>query len=360
MTTLLITGAGSLARATAQALPAALQALNKTCDGHIDRLVVVSRTERSAHWVGMLAAAAAGAIDHPLEVDARTMSWAASGLASLFEHVRPDIVLHTASFQSAWSLSGKTPWACLVSEAGYGVTLPLQAALAIKIHDANRAAGGNAQIVNACYPDLANAACDRLGRRFLSGIGNVALLAEAYRQSLSARSASSVAVLAGHWDVATAMMPPSQRPASPRVWLEGAEITDHRVTHARQLEAGESLNLLNAALTARFLAALMHRADADIHLPGVHGALGGGPARLRGGVLEAILPSDLSADDAAAFHRQRSLADGAVLEGDDAILSPRAAAAVEKAGVAIRARYPLEEIEEEARRLLAIRRFLTT
>lgn len=357
MQRLLITGAGSLAIALAQALPAAIRARSA---GPGVRVFIASRSMERGSWAVAVARAAAASVGCPMTFEARPLSWSPTELDALIDDCRPDVIVHTASYQSAWSLAKPTPWSRLVRASGYGFTLPLQAALTLMIADANRRAARPAALVNACYPDLTNAVCSALGRTILCGIGNIALVAETVRQGLDV-DRGRLRVLAGHWDVEMAMRAPEDRPAFPRAWVDDVEIDPAAIwTHAPRLSADDSLNLMNAAVSCEFLSALLLGQDMDVvHLPGVNGASGGEPAVLRAGRLIRSLPAGLSEMDLVIFQQMRALADGAFMESGEVVLSPRAASAVNAAGVGLRTRYPLSDVPAEAEGLLDLRRFLT-
>ena len=115
MSTLVVTGAGSLAHATLLAL--------SQCPGPIE---IVARDSERLHGLARTVRARSAVAGHLVDVRPYAIDWDdPRSLASILARTKPRVVLHTASWQSAWTLAGADAWSALVRGMGYGVTFSL-------------------------------------------------------------------------------------------------------------------------------------------------------------------------------------------------------------------------------------------
>jgi hypothetical protein len=301
---LIVFGSGSLTRSLVMALASRSQPSLST--------MIVGRDEAAVASIAMLARARAAALNSSLTISSCACDYSPSALDHIFLSVRPRIVLTLASRQSPWKMGPR--WRRLLSAAGYGFALPLQAVLADHVFRA--ALRRHAVLcVNGCYPDVANHVLHERGVPIAGGIGNVAIIASVLRSLHPGRSvdiiahhAHVVALITGRWN--------DLRP--PAVWLDGerwAEQDAAALTSLVVLPADSSLNDVTGAAAIPMLEALAGRSDPwDGHAPGVDGEFGGYPvcADVRGVRISAR--AGMSSDDAKALNQDFNRADGITVE----------------------------------------------
>jgi hypothetical protein len=331
MSTLLVTGAGSLAEST-------LSALSQQT-GPIEMVAIVARDSERLRWLARATRARSELGGSPLRVGAYPLDWEdRQSLAALLSKVVPDVVLHTASWQSPWTLGGQDAWSALVREIGYGVTLPLQRVLAQRLGQAVAEHVPNAAFVNACFPDAVNPLLARRGITVACGIGNVAILATMLGAEL-VRSAAPLRIVAHHAHVVEATI---GRPAPNRIrgW-RGERVIDDEVTTwiaGTRLPTDHRLNAITGAAAVPLLQAL---ADGSRrysgHAPGPLGLWGGYPISVERRVVALDLPVGLSAAEAKAHNIAAAVGDGILTHDDGQVgWSPKAVACLEAGPTAIR------------------------
>jgi hypothetical protein len=359
MSSLLVTGAGSLAQE-------ALLALSQF-PGPIETIAIAARDTDRLRWLARAVRARSGARGSHLDVQPHAIDWDdPRSLASVLVRTRPRVVLHTASWQSAWTVGRAGGWSELVRGVGYGVTLPLQLVLAARM---GRALAGHlpaAQLVNACFPDAVNPLLTRAGIPVACGIGNVAILAAMLGSELRASSAP-LRLIAHHAHVAAAI---SGRPAPVpvRAW-RGDALADDEVAGwlaTARLPADERLNAVTGAAAVPLLHALADRSLAYRgHAPGPQGLWGGYPIVVDDGVVSLDLPRSESLADAQAHNGAAMAGDGLAVDADGRLgWSPHARAVLDTAGAAVRDTLPgiLDDTDFEAmaRRVRELRERLAT
>ncbi|MFC4503563.1 MULTISPECIES: hypothetical protein [Streptomyces] len=300
MARLLILGTGSLATATCCALADLSHAgLRVTVAGRrhtaVTELVYLAGARAAVAGTGVTFTAAQAATD-------------GEALCELIRAERPDLVLVCASMHSPWERE-RTPsaWTDLIAQAGFGLTLPFQADLAVRAATAVAAAGRSTRLVNACFPDAVNPLLNALHLPVLCGIGNAGLVASSLTHALGAVDPQRLQVLAHHVHLSR----PRSADDEARAWLDGTPVPDVTQHLAAQRATGrERLNLVTGRTAARLAAALLYGADWDTSLPGPWGLPGGYPVRIRGGTLQLALPPGLTQEAAVAWNRQVGTAEG--------------------------------------------------
>jgi len=350
---ILILGSGALAREVVLAVPGAAVRL-----GLSELAVVVgSRDASRAEWLSLLGRARSGAVLAPARFKSLAIDWSDEDrLADAIDESSPTVILHTASLQSAWSLTQPNAWSRLVSLGGYGVTAALQAALLPCLKRALVSASYHGPLVNACYPDVINAAGPALGLKITCGLGNIALLAEVFQAHLSPAN-GPMRLLAGHWDVATLTRPSTERRALPPVWLGDERLADEMIRAAPALSGDVTMNALSAGATALLLCALASGRDlSTFHVPGPNGLLGGYPVRLEGGEIVLDLPKGLTLEAASAWNEERAVMDGAsVVNGRTLVFSPPAAERLARVAPSLREGFDFADVEAAARAFADLR-----
>ncbi len=363
---LLVTGSGSLAEAVLfdlMSMPALAAPMT---------IVLAARNADRLAWLAQAANARACALGTHHRVACRAIDWEAPDeLARLLDDCAPKVVLHAASLQSMWEIaSGSDAWAAGIRASGYGATLPLQLALALRVARAIGERAPASRLVNACYPDASNEVLARLGHDVTCGIGNVATLAATYAAQLGVDAPRRLRMLAHHRQVAAAIAGQG-RLHPPRVWIDGAAASAADVPTDVRLPAGPSLNLVTGATGARLIAALLGRIEQYAgHAPGPSGLCGGYPVTVSGGRLELDLPPGLTLEDAVASNREWAREEGVSIDahGNVRIASGRAARSAGGAGsegsegseggahgTALPLSYRIDEIEDVARYMMRVK-----
>ncbi|WP_162499485.1 hypothetical protein [Burkholderia mayonis] len=344
---LLVTGSGSLAEAVLfdlMAMPALAEPMT---------IVLAGRNVSRLAWLAQASNARACALDTHHRVACRAIDWdAPDDLARLVDDCAPKVVFHAASLQSMWEIaSGGDAWAAEIRASGYGATLPLQLALALRVARAIGERRPSSRLVNACYPDASNEILARLGHDVLCGIGNIATLAATYAAQLGLDASSRLRMLAHHRQVAAAIAGLS-RLHPPRVWIDGAAASAPDALPDVRLPAGPSLNLVTGATGAQLIAAALGRVERYVgHAPGPLGLPGGYPVTFAGGRLELDLPPGLTQEDAVASNREWAREEGVMIDAHGGVrIAPERAAGA--GGTTLPLSYHIEEIEDIARHMM--------
>lgn len=304
---LLVTGAGSVAAATLQALG--------VMQGPPLRIAIAARDSDRLRWLARSVAARASAVGRPLQVEACPLDWDdPSSLRAVLARARPRVVFHAGTWQSPSALEGADPWSELVRQVGYGITMPLHLAAAERVALALAEVAPEAQFVTAGYPDAVNPMLAGAGLPITCGIGNVAILAA--HAAAEVRFEAPLRMIAHYAHLEGALS--GKLPPTPiRAWA-GEAAVDAEVNAwlaTARLPDDARLNEITGATAAALLLALVdpgtsHRG----HAPGVGGRPGGYPVRVRDGVVSLDLPSGLSEDDAVEHNLRAARADAVVVD----------------------------------------------
>lgn len=309
-------GTGGLARAVCYSFATA-------CPAPVD-VVVVGRGEAKARQLAYVAstrAACGGATDVRFEA---ATDLEPTDLETALREV--DGVLVCASSQSPWErLTAPSAWTALVGRAGFGLTLPFQADLALR---AGRLLAGRTPrpwLLNACFPDAVNPLLAALGVPVLAGIGNIALLAASTQAALGLPDQRRLRMLAHH----VHLHAPATDLAEEDVlgWLDDEPVrAPGELLAAQRATDRTELNHVTGHAAALLLAALLTGTPVDTHLPGPLGLPGGYPVHLHGTDLELRLPPGMSRAEAVAVNQRSAAADGVVVDGERVWFGPRATA----------------------------------
>ena len=125
--------------------------------------------------------------------------------------VEPKVVVQAASFQTGNVISNQgNAWTKLVAEGGLSATAVLQAPLSIEVARAVKAVRPQAHFINCCFPDVVNPLIAALDLPITCGVGNIAILANAFAGALARRS-GQLKVLAHYQNLAPWRRPPETR-----------------------------------------------------------------------------------------------------------------------------------------------------
>src|SRR6185503_12258832 len=146
--------------------------------------------------------------------------------AAAIAAIEPNVVVQAASLQTGNVISNQdNAWTKLVAEGGLSATAVLQAPLSIEVARAIKAVRPQAYFINCCFPDVVNPLIAALDLPITSGVGNIAILSNAFAGALG--DVSRLKVLAHYQNLAPWRRPPEIRTGRPaRVWIDNEEVAD--------------------------------------------------------------------------------------------------------------------------------------
>jgi hypothetical protein len=369
-TDLLLVGGGSLARAVCVGLAGGAGAAI-TGPRPSTRVLIAARTERAARDISEVAGVIARLSDGAATFHAAALpDWpafaapdgAASGgiapdgadpLVRLIAEAAPRGILVCASYQSPWeALTAPSAWTDLLASAGFGLGLPLQAALALRVARAATTAGTTAWLVNACFPDAVNPLLARAGFPVTVGIGNVALLAAGLQAALALPDQTRLSVLAHH----VHLYAPTSEAVEALAWLDGKPVPDvtERLAGLRSTPRPDR-NQITGWAGAALLHTMLHGGQIDTSLPGPLGLPGGYPVRVSGDQVSLRLPDDLTETEAVAYNEAAAVRDGVSVTGGRVTFSPAARAALADHLPDLASGFPIADLDAAGRSLLDLR-----
>jgi hypothetical protein len=283
-------------------------------------VAVAGRNPARLAWIATAARARAHMFGCPLELATVEVDLAAGGAAgTVLAKLEPAVIVQAASVQAgAVIAAGGNAWTRLVAEGGLSATAVFQALLTSRIARAAAELGLKSQLINCCFPDVANAIVMGMGLPVLCGIGNIAILAHAFAGSLAAaRVAPDLKLLCHYQNIGAWRRPPAERagPAA-RVWLDGREIGDVFDRFAEVQLTPEPVIDISGASGVTLMLALAAGRDWRGHVPGPVGLPGGYPVAISNGRLALDLPPGLSPTDAVAWNARYEAENGLSVAAD--------------------------------------------
>jgi hypothetical protein len=243
------------------------------------------------------------------EVDLSVPDASATALAA----VEPKVVVQAASFQTGNVISAQdNAWTKLVAEGGLSATAVLQARLSIEVARAVKAVRPQAYFINCCFPDVVNPLIAALDLPITSGVGNIAILSNAFAGALG--DAGRLKVLAHYQNLAPWRQPPDTRAGrSARAWIDGEEVADVYARFASVRLTREPAIEISGPSGVPLMLAMAAGKDWRGHMPGPNGLPGGYPVMFSGGQLDLDLPAGLSRGEAIAWNLSYEEASGLVV-----------------------------------------------
>jgi hypothetical protein len=299
---LVLLGTGTLAHSICEALATIG---SESVDVHVAGRAR-QKTEQLCYLSGTKAALANRPVRfHPALIGGHTLE---DHLGDLLGDLKPAGIVVCASRQSPWEHTvAPSAWTDLVQRAGFGLTLPLHADIAVRAGRVTMAASPGTWLVNACFPDAVNPVLAALGIPVLCGVGNVATLAASVQAALGLPDQGELQLIAHH----AHLHPPHGPDDEAQAWLAGARIPQLTALLAAQRASDrEALNRVTGHTAAMLLHALVTGADFDTHAPGPGGLAGGFPVRVHDGAVSLRLPTGVTEAQAIAINARAARHDG--------------------------------------------------
>jgi hypothetical protein len=283
---------------------------------HPVAVTVAGRSPARLAWLQTAGHARANMFERPARIctEAADLS-GAEAAAEIIARVRPKVVVQAASEQAGAVIAARgNAWAELVAEGGLSASAVFQALLTSRVAKGVVLAGSSAHVINCCYADVVNGIIAAQGLPVASGIGNVAIVANALAGAIGP-DARKLRVLAHYQTITAFRRPAAERTGPlPRVWQDDAEIADVKGAFASILLTPEPVIDISGASGVPMLVAMAAGVPWTGHVPGPAGLPGGYPVRFDGARLALDLPRSITRDAAIAWNAGFERANGLVVE----------------------------------------------
>lgn len=276
---ILITGTGSLAE---ELLLSLIKITPKNLSIHL-----LGRNSERTQWLKLVAESQSALLGKSISISYSVIErWEQSEIASVLVNIKPELILHTASVQSAWMLNQKNNWNRLVKKHGYGLTTILQCHLLLILSSASASLGRTTPIINASYPDVTNYILCHLGFPIIAGIGNISIMDALLKSRKAIENTENLFFYAHHYHISQLIL--GNQNDLPEIYYQGTSknFFDFFNVHFR-LPSNDSLNKLTGTVSAVQILSYLGILPPYIgHLPGVNGLLGGHPVTISHGQIE--------------------------------------------------------------------------
>jgi hypothetical protein len=279
---------------------------------------------------------------------------------------RPDVIFSAVTIQPSSAIA-KLPAALFerLVQARPGPWLPLTLVLVWKLMRAVKQTGLEVMVLNGAAPDNAHAVLGKVGLAPTTGIGNLANLVPAIRQSIALKLGKPVeqvqVLFIGHNQVAHRLRTsgtPGEAPYHLTALVDGEDVThlldlSEMFTTLPATLSHEYTQVLSAASAAAVFDAMVTSASTLVHAPGPNGLPGAYPIQAGDHGLEVVLPHGLTLDEAIGINQQGQRLDGIErIESDGTVYFTEKNMAILKETLGYDCkRMPLEEVERWAKEL---------
>jgi hypothetical protein len=281
-------------------------------------VVIAGRNTERLDWLRTAANARAAMFNRPARVASHQVDLSIpNAAAEVIAAVEPKVIVQAASLQSGSVISNQgSAWTKLVAEGGLSATAVLQAPLSIEVARAAKTVRPQAHFINCCFPDVVNPLIAALDLPISCGVGNIAILANAFAGALGA-DAGRLKVLAHYQNIGPWRQPAETRTGrSARAWIDDREVADvYARFRSAQLTREPAIEISGPSGVPLMLA-MAQRRDWSGHVPGPSGLPGGYPVRLKNGRVELDLPAALTRDEAIAWNLRYEQERGLVVTPD--------------------------------------------
>jgi len=284
--------------------------------GHPVAVTVAGRSPARLAWLKTAGHARANMFERPVRVSTEIADLRdAEAAAAVIARVRPKVVVQAASEQPGAVIAAKgNAWAELVAEGGLTASAVFQALLTSRVAKGVVLAGSPAYLINCCYADVVNGMIAAQGLPVTSGIGNVAIVSNAFAGAIGP-DARKLRVLAHYQTINSFRHPAAERTGPlPRVWQDDAEIADVKTAFASILLTPEPVIDISGASGVPMMVAMAAGVPWTGHVPGPAGLPGGYPVHFDGTRIDLDLPRSIGRNAAIAWNAGFEGANGLVVE----------------------------------------------
>jgi hypothetical protein len=286
------------------------------------RIVVAGRNVERVNWLKIAANARATVFSRPAEFVTHLLDLAAPGaVESAIAAFSPSVVVQAASSQPASVIVGPSDaWSQLVAEGGLSATAVFQARLSARVARAIQTTRPACRMINCCFPDVVNPILAAMALPIDCGVGNVAILANAFAGELGLREAGHIKLLAPYQTITPWRRPAEVRTGpSARVWIDDEEVADIFATFASVKITPEPAIEISGANGVPLMLAMAAGRDWRGHVPGPGGLPGGYPVAFRNGALDLDLPSPINRAEAIAWNARFEEENGMAVGADGVV-----------------------------------------
>ena len=320
-------------------------------------IAIAGRNVDRLKWLETAGNARAAMFGRPARMAAHRVDLSvADAAADVIAATQPTVVVQAASFQTGNVISQQgNAWSRLVADGGLSATAVLQAPLSVAVARAVKAVRPRAHFINCCFADVVNPLIAALDLPIACGVGNVAILSNAFAGTLP--SQTPLKVLAHYQNLGAWRQPAATRSGRcARVWIDDKEVADVYAQFAHVQLTREPAIEISGASGVPLMHAMARRRDWSGHVPGPHGLPGGYPVRLRGGTLELNLPPGLMRDDAIAWNLRYEQESGLVVSsGGQATYTGRLRELLALQSPALAAGFHVRDLHEVSRAMNDLR-----
>lgn len=291
-------------------------------------VMILSRNLQQAQQLAMIANIRSISHNNQIRFYAETIHWNdTASIQAQLKRLQPKIILHTASLQSPLEIKNTTSaWGYLVKHLGYGITLPLQAQLVLKVARALKKLNLNSLLINACYPDGVNPLLKNLELPIFCGVGNIGILQAYLAKHLFKKANDELKILAHHCHFDNNI-----KSNKIQAWLNNNKILLHpRLIKNFQTLEHDELNQITGVITAKTCLNLLANQTFETHLPGPNGLPGGYPVRINDQEITINLPEQISLENTIIWNQECALLDGIKVEKNTMAFKPEAAAILQQ------------------------------
>ena len=239
-------------------------------------------------------------------------------VVALIGRDRPTVIVQAASPQASSVIGTRgDAWSKLVAEGGLSATAVFQALLSTRVAQALRDTGIDCHFINCCFPDVVNSLIAAANLPVSCGVGNIAILSNAFAGELQIRDHGALKVLAHYQTIAPFRLPPTaRRGPAPRAWIGDSEVSEVFRTFAAVSITPEPAIEISGASGVPLMIAMAAGDTWGGHVPGPNGLPGGYPVVFRRGMIELDLPPSLKRDEAIAWNARFEEINGLTVGGD--------------------------------------------
>jgi hypothetical protein len=265
--------------------------------------------------------------------------------AATLERLDPDLIFAAVTLQSWWVVGTLPPaLAACLEPTCVGPWLPMHLTLIAELMQAVRAAGSDATVVNASYPDVTHPVLATADLAPDVGIGNIAIPLVGLRLALADEhdvelDRVQIRAVFHHYVNYKATRDGDPRPAPFHVsaWLgevdepaageplpiDPATVFAPLATTLKR-SSGPHFQHVTAATAGEVLRALIDETEVYTHAPGPAGLPGGYPVRIAGGEVTLALPAGMDLPTALQINDEGAVFDGIERIDDDGTVHFRA------------------------------------